>query len=79
MDYLTSFIIGINCGLLLCIFLKFPSFKKEAAGSEHFGNLATRDDIKKLEGNIEEMKSMYRNNTNLADAEKEFYDENGIE
>jgi len=76
MDYLTSFFIGVIGGLLLNIFLNAYFSKKEKLNGEL---LATKEDIRKIAKEIEEIKYIYKDNYDISKAEKEFYDENGIE
>jgi len=40
---------------------------------------ATKEDIKKIKEDIQEIKNIYINSYDIGKAEKEFYDENGIE
>jgi len=75
MDYLTIFVLGIIGGLLLSVFLPIYFGKKEEVNQDY---LATKEDIQKVTREIEKLKHNY-DLTNLANAEREFYDENEIE
>ena len=77
MDYLTTLVFGIIGGLLLSILL--PAYlgkKREPKINQDF--LATKEDIRKITGEIERLKHNF-DLANLANAEREFYDENSIE
>ncbi len=75
MNYLTFFLIGIIGGLFLSAFLSgYFSKKEELKEGEP---LATKEDIKKIAKDIEEIKQIHQD-SDLLKAEKEFYEENEI-
>ncbi len=75
MSYITAFLIGVIGGISLNIFLPdFFSKRRELKGKLW----ATKEDISKITKELEEIKHIYKND-DLLKAEKEFYDESGIE
>ena len=73
---LILFLFGIICGLLLNMFLRTRSLKRQEWGEEFW---ATKEDINKIIKNIKEIENTYKNDYDILKAEKEFYDENKIE
>ena len=77
MNYLTIFLLGVILGLILnLLVLVFRKRKGESLGEF----LATKEDIKKITKEIEEIKLLQKENIyDPANIEEEFYDENRIE
>ncbi|GEM_PF-3741386 len=76
MDYLTIFVLGIIGGLILSLFLRATTSDKITKTNTDL--LATKEDVKRVTREIEKLKHNY-DLTNLANAEREFYDENEVE
>ena len=79
MSFVTAFLMGIIVGLIINIF-SHPSFgrsaghrghgEKEEAGED----LATKEDIRKIEKDLEEIKNIHKEE-HLEEAQKEFLEE----
>ena len=82
MSLLTTFLIGTILGLIFNLLLTGDFWKKKKDNLKNRASVATKEDIHKIVEELEKIKKhihQNQNNYNLAEAEKEFYDENGIE
>ncbi len=85
MDYLNTFLLGIAVGLSFNYLLPvyFARWREKVAAMSANSNpgdhLATKDEIKHLEKEIAELKTMHKDTFDQEAAAAEFYDENGIE
>jgi|GEM_PF-5231179 len=86
MSYLNLFLIGMVVGLLLNVIFSFISRKRRTeevywkeVNIENERDYATKEDILKLQMEIEEMKKTHKDTEEILKAEKEFYESTLLE